>query len=165
MSTNGFANGINEKHGIGHGDLVDVQLPDNKPHDALNPIPPATAQVAPKPPVIVQPTPMKANGTAPSKDVEAGKRSPSPGPKIEAGRQPDSVYAESLAPWRDNFRKWCVRRLGPESEKIAALQAKVRTPARDSFFFYSAIFGSKSRPSAAAGCFVHDRQLLSGRPS
>lgn len=95
-------------------------------------------------PVLVQPSPLKASINA-NGDVESGNRSPSPPtPKYEAGRQPDSVYAERLAPWRDSFRRWCVRKLGPESERIARFQSKYRTPARDKFFFYSAIFGSES---------------------
>lgn len=140
MSTNGTGNGIGVLPGkraaagaAGNGDLEKPPL-----HDDLIPLPARATATAPNP-ALVQPTPVKAkNG-----DVESGKRTPSPPPKIEAGRQPDAVYAERLAPWRDSFRRWCVRRLGPESERIARWQAKVRTPARDTFFFYSAIFGSE----------------------
>lgn len=137
---NGISNGVhaNGKRAAGNGDLNEKQ----PLHDDLNPLPLRATATATN--TIVQPTPVKAG----SKDVEAGKRSPSPPPKIEAGRHPDAVYAESLAPWRDSFRRWCVRRLGPESERIARWQAKVRTPARDTFFFYSAIFGSEWSCSA-----------------
>lgn len=137
MAANANGNGLHPspgKRGAAAGIANGETLSEKQPHDDLNPLPPRATV-----PTIVQPTPVKAkNG-----DVEAGKRSPSPPPKIEAGRQPDAVYAERLAPWRDSFRRWCVRRLGPESERIARWQARVRTPARDTFFFYSAIFGSE----------------------
>lgn len=151
MSTNGaigaIGNGVHtngKRAGAGsNGDLNEKQ----PLHDDLNPLPPRVTVTATATNNIVQPTPIKAGKNG---DVESGKRSPSPPPKIEAGRQPDAVYAERLAPWRDAFRRWCVRRLGPESERIARWQAKVRTPARDTFFFYSAIFGSECTACALA---------------
>lgn len=149
-SPDGTANGPSEKRDLGPGDPADVpvQPPNDALPDALHAMPPAKAQV----PTIVHPAPVRANGTATGKDVEAGRRSPSPAaPRTEAGLQPDAVYAASLAPWRDNFRKWCVRRLRYESEKIGQWQTTVRTPARDSFFFYSAIFGSESPTTGTGG--------------
>lgn len=139
MSTNGNAIGTGKRAAAGNGVLPEKQAL----HEDLNPVPARAVATAPNP-ALVQPIPIKAGG-AKNGDLEKGKRSPSPPPKIEAGRQPDAVYAAALAPWRDSFRRWCVRRLGPESEQIARLQAKVRTPARDTFFFYSAIFGSEYR--------------------
>jgi hypothetical protein len=64
---------------------------------------------------------------------------------IEAGLQPDSVYAAALAPWRDGLRRSFVSVLPAESEWIASVQREYRTKGRDNFFFWSAVFGSESR--------------------
>ncbi len=64
---------------------------------------------------------------------------------IEAGLQPDSVYAAALAPWRDGLRRSFVSFLPAESEWIASVQREYRTKGRDKFFFWSAVFGSESR--------------------
>ncbi|BEI80981.1 hypothetical protein CcaverHIS002_0201410 [Cutaneotrichosporon cavernicola] len=61
---------------------------------------------------------------------------------IEAGLQPDTVYAASLAPWRDGLRRLIVESLRAESEWIASVQREYRTKGRDKFFFWSAVFGT-----------------------
>jgi len=62
---------------------------------------------------------------------------------IEPGCQPEAVYAAALSPWRESMRKFIFNALKHESEMIAELQKKVRTPARDKYFFWSAVLGSE----------------------
>jgi hypothetical protein len=64
---------------------------------------------------------------------------------IEPGCQPEAVYRTSLAPWREALRVAIVNSLTLESEAIARLQKWVRTPARDKYFFWSAVLGSEFR--------------------
>ncbi|GMK56246.1 hypothetical protein CspeluHIS016_0300860 [Cutaneotrichosporon spelunceum] len=61
---------------------------------------------------------------------------------VEAGLQPDTVYAAALAPWRDRLRRYMVESLSAESEWIASVQREQRTRGRDKFFFWSAVFGT-----------------------
>ncbi|CAK9782950.1 unnamed protein product [Cutaneotrichosporon oleaginosum] len=61
---------------------------------------------------------------------------------IEAGLQPDSVYAAALSPWRDSLRRSLVASLNAESEWIASVQREYRSKGRDKFFFWSAVFGT-----------------------
>lgn len=68
---------------------------------------------------------------------------PQPRPHIEAGLQPDAVYAAALSPWRDALRRSFVSSLAAESEWIGSMQRKYRSKGRDRFFFWSAVFGSE----------------------
>jgi hypothetical protein len=62
---------------------------------------------------------------------------------IEPGCQHESVYAVALGPWREWVRSNIFHSLKVESEMIAKLQKAVRTPARDKYFFWSAVLGSE----------------------
>lgn len=61
----------------------------------------------------------------------------------EPGCQPDEVYDKYLPAWRAAPRRWLVKRLRDEKEWFARMQAQVRTPARDTYFYWTAIFGSE----------------------
>lgn len=61
----------------------------------------------------------------------------------EPGCQPDSVYDESLPPWRASLRRVLVRRLRREKDWMADWQKRVRTVGRDKYFYWTAVFGSE----------------------
>lgn len=63
--------------------------------------------------------------------------------RVEPGCQPESVYEAALNPVREAFRRAIVRAMPDESARIARWQQALRTPQRDTFFFWSAIFGSE----------------------
>ena len=61
----------------------------------------------------------------------------------EPGCQPDEVYDRLLPGWRAGLRRYLVNRLRGEKEWMAEMQVKVRTPRRDTYFYWTAIFGSE----------------------
>jgi hypothetical protein len=63
----------------------------------------------------------------------------------EPGCQPDEVYDKLLSPWRAGMRRYLVQRLRDEKDWMAEWQKRVRTPMRDTFFYWTAIFGSEFR--------------------
>lgn len=63
----------------------------------------------------------------------------------EPGCQPDEVYDRVLPAWRAAMRNWLVRRLRDERDTMAAWQKGVRTTGRDTYFYWTTIFGSESR--------------------
>lgn len=94
-----------------------------------------------------------ASGKTTARDpVSATPPSTTPSPNgarkvhIEAGLQPDAVYAAALSPWRNAIRRRFVKNLEAESEWIASIQRQYRTKGRDKFFFWSAVFGSEFCP-------------------
>jgi hypothetical protein len=53
------------------------------------------------------------------------------------------VYENALSPWREWMRRMVMAPLAAESEWLAQIQQRVRTPGRDRYFFWSAVFGSE----------------------
>ena len=53
------------------------------------------------------------------------------------GTAPEHFYSSTLAPWRASARRFFIRRLRSESEWIASLQDRVRSPWLDTFFVYT----------------------------
>ncbi|KAL1406027.1 Long-chain base-1-phosphate phosphatase [Vanrija albida] len=98
-----------------------------KPANGSDSAPPPKADAAPPP----------ANGTADAKPklkVETHHHEP--------GCQPESVYENALSPWRESLRRMVMAPLAAESEWLAEIQQRVRTPGRDRYFFWSAVFGT-----------------------
>jgi hypothetical protein len=62
----------------------------------------------------------------------------------EPGCQPDEVYDRVLPPLRAKIRRYLVARLRRENKWMADWQTRVRTGPRDKFFYWTALFGSKS---------------------
>jgi len=62
----------------------------------------------------------------------------------EPGCQPDEVYNRVLPGWRAAMRNWLVRRLRDEKDTMAQWQAGIRTKGRDTYFYWTTIFGSES---------------------
>lgn len=92
------------------------------------------------------------------------QHSPSSGSRIrkewEPGCQPSEVYERELSPWRNRLRLGILRCLDWETQFMPAWQKRVRTEARDKFFYWTAIFGSESCSQHGAmavlcGMFVH----------
>lgn len=61
----------------------------------------------------------------------------------EPGCQPDELYDAFLPAWRASLRRLLVRRLRNESTQMADWQKRVRSEARDKYFYWTAVFGSK----------------------
>ena len=83
---------------------------------------------------------------SPPKDESATFQHVPQGPldrEWEPGCQPDEIYDRALAFYRAIPRRWLVRRLKSESEYMAEFQQRIRTPKRDTFFYWTAIFGSE----------------------
>ena len=59
-----------------------------------------------------------------------------------AGTAPDEFYAAALAPWRAAARKFVMRNLQKESEYLAKMQQRIRTPWLDTYFLYSSSLGT-----------------------
>jgi len=78
----------------------------------------------------------------------------------EPGCQPDEVYDRLLPGWRAGLRRYLVNRLRGEKEWMAEMQEKVRTPRRDTYFYWTAIFGSESRSRAFWGREERERLSL-----
>ncbi|KAK4687514.1 hypothetical protein P7C73_g2591, partial [Tremellales sp. Uapishka_1] len=76
----------------------------------------------------------------------------------EPGCQPDSVYDNVLPYWRARLRRFLVQRLHREKLWMADWQKKVRTPARDRYFYWTAIFG---KPVDDCPCFEDAIAILS----
>lgn len=83
----------------------------------------------------------------PSSQTALFQHSPSPGTSIrkewEPGCQPNEVYARELSVWRNRLRLSIVRNLEWETQFMPGWQRRVRTKARDKFFYWTAVFGSK----------------------
>jgi hypothetical protein len=62
----------------------------------------------------------------------------------EPGCQPDEVYDAALPAWRAWARRYLVARLRSEKEWMSKWQTRVRTERRDRYFYWTAIFGSRS---------------------
>ncbi|WVO15304.1 hypothetical protein L204_102960 [Cryptococcus depauperatus] len=60
----------------------------------------------------------------------------------EPGCQSDELYDVYLPAWRASIRRFLVRRLRNEKEWMADWQKATRSEARDTFFYWSAIFGT-----------------------
>lgn len=117
-----------------------VDLP---PVVAVVPAPPAPAGRA----VALPPT--ASSGKQPKPHLTANTHLQ----RVEPGCQPDAVYVAALNPVREAVREFIAHRMPEESERLARWQRAVRSPARDTFFYWSAIFGSESseRPTYWAG--------------
>ncbi|KAI8971283.1 PAP2-domain-containing protein [Trametes punicea] len=59
-----------------------------------------------------------------------------------AGRQPEEVYARTLSWWRAGVRRSVVKCVERESEWLAAMQRRVRTPFLDRYFVYTSTLGT-----------------------
>jgi hypothetical protein len=68
----------------------------------------------------------------------------------EPGCQPDEVYDRALPAWRAWLRRYFVLRLRSEKEWMAQWQVRVRTEARDKYFYWTAVFGSESHACVRA---------------
>lgn len=97
---------------------------------------------APAPPVASAPASSKfgssPNYTAPSIVFKGNQQNTN----VAAGRLPEDVYASTLPSWRATLRRQCVARVVWESEVIAGLQAKVRSPWLDTYFLYASMLGT-----------------------
>ncbi|OWZ53182.1 sphingosine-1-phosphate phosphatase [Cryptococcus neoformans 125.91] len=60
----------------------------------------------------------------------------------EPGCQPDELYDAFLPAWRASLRGLLVRRLRNESTQMADWQKRVRSEARDRYFYWTAVFGT-----------------------
>ncbi|KAI5118596.1 hypothetical protein M0805_004171 [Coniferiporia weirii] len=58
------------------------------------------------------------------------------------GTAPEELYAKTLSPWRAAARRFIVRRIQTESEWIARMQERVRSPWLDSYFVYTSSLGT-----------------------
>ncbi|WVQ81355.1 hypothetical protein IAT38_003478 [Cryptococcus sp. DSM 104549] len=85
-------------------------------------------------------------GAPVSSETAVFQHSPEPDAKLkrewEPGCQPDEVYDAYLPPWRAWLRRKLVERLRREKDWMAEWQRRVRTEARDKFFYWTAIFGT-----------------------
>ncbi|KAF8268554.1 hypothetical protein EI94DRAFT_1778532 [Lactarius quietus] len=61
---------------------------------------------------------------------------------VAAGRLPEDIYASTLPTWRLAVRRKCLAVVEWESEVIARLQAKVRSPWLDTYFVYASMLGT-----------------------
>lgn len=61
----------------------------------------------------------------------------------EPGCQPDELYDAFLPAWRARLRRLLVRRMRKENTRMADWQKRVRSEARDRYFYWTAVFGSK----------------------
>ncbi|ORY26226.1 phosphatidic acid phosphatase type 2/haloperoxidase [Naematelia encephala] len=95
-----------------------------------------TSIVLPPPPDIILPT----------AETALYQHTPSPSARVKAewepGCQPDEVYDRVLPSWRAALRRWLVVRLRKEKEWMSAWQGRVRTTARDRYFYWTAVFGT-----------------------
>jgi hypothetical protein len=84
----------------------------------------------------------------PASEKALFQHSPSAGTTIrkewEPGCQPNEVYAQELSAWRNRLRVGLLRWLEWEKGFMPAWQKRVRTESRDKFFYWTAIFGSRS---------------------
>ncbi|GHJ86026.1 hypothetical protein NliqN6_2428 [Naganishia liquefaciens] len=84
----------------------------------------------------------------------------------EAGCQADEIYEKALPRYRAWLRRILVSRLRAENEMLGRLQKRIRTPWRDRYFFWTAIFGTHTFfMTVLPMCFwfggdVHGRGLL-----
>ncbi|WVQ89999.1 hypothetical protein IAS59_003775 [Cryptococcus gattii] len=60
----------------------------------------------------------------------------------EPGCQPDELYDAFLPAWRARLRRLLVRRMRKENTRMADWQKRVRSEARDRYFYWTAVFGT-----------------------
>ena len=58
------------------------------------------------------------------------------------GAAPEEFYTRTLAPWRATARRFIMQRLQLESEWIARMQERFRSPWLDTFFVYTSSLGT-----------------------
>ena len=58
------------------------------------------------------------------------------------GTAPEEFYTRTLAPWRAAARQFIMQRLQLESEWIARMQERFRSPWLDTFFVYTSSLGT-----------------------
>ncbi|KAF2873333.1 sphingosine-1-phosphate phosphohydrolase-like protein [Massariosphaeria phaeospora] len=63
-------------------------------------------------------------------------------PRLDAGMQDHDHYAHTLPPWRNELRKYLIPIVRSETPYLALLQEKLRTPALDSYFAFTANLGT-----------------------
>lgn len=61
---------------------------------------------------------------------------------VAAGRLPEEIYASTLPRWRAALRRQCLAVVERESDVIAQLQARVRSPWLDTYFLYTSMLGT-----------------------
>lgn len=61
---------------------------------------------------------------------------------VESGLQGDAIYAAAMPRWRYAIRQLLVAQLRRESEWMARMQRRLRTPLLDSFFYHTGLFGT-----------------------
>lgn len=61
---------------------------------------------------------------------------------VESGLQDDAIYAAAMPRWRYAIRQVLVAQLRRESEWMAGMQRRLRTPLLDSFFYHTGLFGT-----------------------
>ncbi|KAF2273056.1 sphingosine-1-phosphate phosphohydrolase-like protein [Westerdykella ornata] len=75
-------------------------------------------------------------------DAVQSSRLPTPEPRLDAGNKDHDHYARRLPAWRNSLRKTLIPVVRWETPYLALLQEKVRTPALDSYFAYTANLGT-----------------------
>ncbi|KLO10046.1 hypothetical protein SCHPADRAFT_857089 [Schizopora paradoxa] len=61
---------------------------------------------------------------------------------VDPGTAPDEVYDRIMSPWRASLRRWILRDLRAETELIAKMQRRIRTPLLDTYFVYTSSLGT-----------------------
>ncbi|KAF1839389.1 acid phosphatase/Vanadium-dependent haloperoxidase [Decorospora gaudefroyi] len=81
---------------------------------------------------------------APASDAVGAHMAPPPGkePKLDAGNKHHDHYAQNLPRWRNALRNRLIPIVRWETPWLALLQDKVRSPALDSYFAYTANLGT-----------------------
>lgn len=72
----------------------------------------------------------------------SSETSPEPDSAYAVGTAPEEFYTQTLAPWRAAARRFIMRRLRQESEWIAKMQERLRSPWLDSYFVYTSSLGT-----------------------
>ena len=67
-----------------------------------------------------------------------------PVPDARPGNQPDDVYKAAMAGWRFALRSFVMTHLHWESELLASMQERLRTPWLDDYFVYTSSLGVRS---------------------
>ncbi|EPQ53728.1 hypothetical protein GLOTRDRAFT_63378 [Gloeophyllum trabeum ATCC 11539] len=71
---------------------------------------------------------------------------------LDVGRLPGEVYDNSLMRWAAALRRRVVKRVEWESEVIAAMQERIRTPWLDTYFVYTSSLGTHTFFMTALPC-------------
>lgn len=61
---------------------------------------------------------------------------------VDPGTAPDEVYEESMSAWRFVSRQFVMRNLRTETELLAKMQNRIRTPLLDKYFVYTSSLGT-----------------------